>query len=53
MISVFALPMSDTTLLCSKIFYTYLGKVMVPNPYLLTFWHKVLDLAFKIAYTDL
>ena len=53
MLSVFALLMSDTTLLCNKIFYTYLGKVMVPNPYLLTFWLKVLELAFKIADTDL
>ena len=36
MLSVFALLMSDTTLLCNKIYYTYLGKVMDPSPYLLT-----------------
>ena len=35
MLSVFALLMSDTTLLCNKLYYTYLGSIMVPNPYLL------------------
>ena len=53
MLSVFALLMSDTKLLCNKIYYTYLGKVMVPSPYLLIFWLKVLVLAFNIADTDL
>ena len=53
MLSVFALLMSEATLLCNKIYYTYLGKVMEPSPYLLTVWLKVLELAFKIADTDL
>ena len=53
MLSVFALLMSDTTLLCNKIYYTYLGSVMDSNPYLLALWLKVLELAFKIADTDL
>ena len=53
MLSVFALLMSYTTVLCDKIYYTYLGKVMDPSPYLLTLWLKVLELAFKIADTDL
>ena len=35
MLSVFALLMSDTTLLCNKICYTYLGNEMDPSPYLL------------------
>ena len=45
--------MSDTALLCNKIYYTYLGSIMVPKPYLLAFWFKTLALAFKIADTDL
>ena len=53
MLSVFALLMSNTTLLYKKICYTYLGKVMDPSPYLLILWLKVLELAFKIADTDL
>ena len=53
MLSVFALLMSDDILLCNKICCTYLSKVMVPNPYLLTFWLILLELAFKIADTDL
>ena len=53
MLSVFALLMSDTTSLCNKMYYTYLGSVMDPSPYLLTLWLKVLELAFKIADTDL
>ena len=53
MLLVFALLMSDITLLCDKIYYTYLGNIMVPNPYLLAFWLKTLLLAFKIADTEL
>ena len=53
MLSVFALLMSDTTLLCDKIYHTYLGSVMEPNPYLLIFWLNVLVLAFNIIDTDL
>ena len=53
MLSVFALLMSDTTLLCNKIYYTYLGSIMVPKPYQHAFWLKTLDLAFKIADTEL
>ena len=53
MLSVFALLMSDTTLLCNKICYTYLGNEMDPSPYLLILWLNVLELAFKIADTDL
>ena len=33
MLSVFALLMSDIKLLCNKIYYTYLGRIMVPSPY--------------------
>ena len=53
MLSVFALLMSDTKLLCNKIHYTYLGNVMDPSPYLLILWLIVLLLAFKIADTEL
>ena len=53
MLLLFALLMSDTTLLCNKIYYTYLGIIMVPKPYLLAFWHTFLDLAFKITDTEL
>ena len=53
MLSVFALLMSDATLLCDKIYYTYLGNVMDPSPYLLILWLDILELAFKIADTDL
>ena len=52
MLSVFALLISDTTLY-NKIYYTYLGSIMVPTPYLLAFWLKTLVLAFKIADTEL
>ena len=37
MLLVFALLMSDTKLLCNKIYYTYLGRIMVPSPYLICF----------------
>ena len=40
MLSVFALLMSDTTSLCNKICYTYLGNEMDPSPYLLILWLK-------------
>ena len=53
MLSVFALLMSETTLLCNRIYYTYLGNEMDPSPYLLILWLYVLELAFKIADTDL
>ena len=53
MLSVFALLMSDTTLLCNKICYTYLGREMDPSPYLLILWLKALALAFNIADTVL
>ena len=53
MLLVFALLMSDTTLLCNKIYYTYLGRIMVPKPYLFGFWLITLVLAFKIADTEL
>ena len=53
MLSVFALLMSDTTLLCNKNCYTYLGNEMDASPYLLILWLKILELAFKIADTDL
>ena len=53
MSSVFALLMSETTVLCNRICYTYLGNEMDPSPYLLIFWLVVLQLAFKIADTDL
>ena len=53
MLSVFVLLMSAVTLLCNKIYYTYLGSIMVPKPYLLAFWLITLVLAFKIADTDL
>ena len=33
--------------------YTYLGSVMDPSPYLLTFWLVVLILALNIADTDM
>ena len=49
----FCLIMSDTKLLCNKIYYTYLGRIMVPSPYLFAFWLITLLLAFKIADTDL
>ena len=49
----FALLMSDTKLLCNKIYYTYLGRIMVTIPYLFAFWLITLVLAFKIADTDL
>ena len=53
MLSVFALLMSKTTLLCNRNYYTYLGNEMDPSPYLLILWLNVLELAFKIADTDL
>ena len=53
MLSVFALFMSDTKLLCNKIYYTYLGNVMDPRPYLFFLWLVVLLFAFKIADTEL
>ena len=54
MLSVFALLMSNTKLLCIIICYTYLGNVMDPSPYLPGFiWLVVLVLAFNIADTDM
>ena len=53
MLSVFALLMSNTKLLCIIICYTYLGNVMDPSPYLLILWLVVLVLAFNIADTDM
>ena len=53
MLSVFALLMSETKLLCIRICYTYLGNVMDPSPYLLILWLVVLLLAFNIADTDM
>ena len=53
MLSVFILLMSAVTLLCNKIYYTYLGSFMAPSPYLLALWLKTLALAFIIVDTDL
>ena len=53
MLSVFALLMSETTLLCNRICYTYLGNEMDPSPNLLILWLVVLQLAINIADTDL
>ena len=53
MLSVFALLMSNTALLCIRNCYTYFGSVMDPSPYLLILWLVVLLLAFNIADTDM
>ena len=53
MLSVFALLISAVTLLCNKIYFTYMGSFMVRSPYLLALWLETLVLALIIGDTDL
>ena len=53
MLSVFALLMSAVTLLCNKMYFTYMGSFMAPSPYLLALWLETLVLALTIVDTDL
>ena len=53
MLLVFVLLMSAVALFYSTNYYTYLGSLMDPSPYLLALWLKILAFAFIIVDTDL